>query len=189
MNKFKPSHVKKAIRGANKDQKATVAKAKKQFQNKVETMRYFSEALFSGYKIEQKTEYHFRINDHIDIWPARGKYHDLKTNERGVVEGSLLKFLDKRFNAKRKVNEIKNAKTVVNIPANLNARQLKEFGRFNPPSETKRLNYIPHMPVKSLDYSPKFKELRRKKERAEMLIYGLTLVILFLVAARFGLLD
>jgi len=166
MNKFKPSHVKKAIRGANKDQKATVAKAKKQFQNKVETMRYFSEALFSGYKIEQKTEYHFRINDHIDIWPARGKYHDLKTNERGVVEGSLLKFLDKRFNAKRKVNEIKNAKTVVNIPANLNARQSKSF-----------------------DYSPKIKELRRKKERAEMLIYGLTLVILFLVAARFGLLD
>ncbi len=36
-----------------------------------------------GYTVEQKTPYHFRVNDRIDVWPIHNKWHDIKTNERG----------------------------------------------------------------------------------------------------------
>jgi len=216
MNKFKPSQIKKAIRGANQDQKATVAKAKKQIQNKVETMRYFSDALFSGYKIEQKTAYHFRINDQIDVWPARGKFHDIKTNERGVVEGSLLKFLNKKFTpisdkGKARANYVQvadgrkepkvlhsSASSFPGLMVYNNSRQTRfinihdaKTGELIEQRELKP-NTTENFRLKksnSLDYSPKFKDLMRKKERTEMMIYAFILVILILIAAHFGLLD
>lgn len=36
-----------------------------------------------GYMVEQKTEYHFRINNRLDVWPIHNRWHDLKTNQRG----------------------------------------------------------------------------------------------------------
>lgn len=36
-----------------------------------------------GYEVEQKTEYHFRINGCVDLWPIHNRWHDLRTNERG----------------------------------------------------------------------------------------------------------
>jgi hypothetical protein len=36
-----------------------------------------------GYEVEQKTEYHFRINGVLDLWPIHNRWHDLRTNKRG----------------------------------------------------------------------------------------------------------
>lgn len=36
-----------------------------------------------GYTVEQKTEWHFRVNGRIDLWPIHNRWHDLETNERG----------------------------------------------------------------------------------------------------------
>ena len=36
-----------------------------------------------GFKIEQKTRYHFRVKDVLDVWPTHNRYHDLKNNKRG----------------------------------------------------------------------------------------------------------
>lgn len=41
-----------------------------------------------GYDVIAKTEYHYRINDRLDVWPVRNRWHDLKTRERGGC-GSL----------------------------------------------------------------------------------------------------
>ena len=45
-----------------------------------------------GYKVEQKTDYHFRINDTIDLWPIHNRYHNIKTNRRGGAY-SLAEFI------------------------------------------------------------------------------------------------
>ena len=45
-----------------------------------------------GYRVEQKTEYHFRINDTIDLWPIHNRWHDLRTNRRGGAR-SLAEFI------------------------------------------------------------------------------------------------
>lgn len=36
-----------------------------------------------GFKVEEKTMYHFRVNDCLDIWPTHNRFHDLKRNKRG----------------------------------------------------------------------------------------------------------
>ena len=36
-----------------------------------------------GYSVEQKSDYHFRINGILDIWPIHNRWHDLRTQERG----------------------------------------------------------------------------------------------------------
>lgn len=36
-----------------------------------------------GYDVEQKSEYHFRVNGILDLWPIHNRWHDLRTNERG----------------------------------------------------------------------------------------------------------
>jgi hypothetical protein len=36
-----------------------------------------------GFKIEQKTDYHFRVNDRLDLYPTHNCWHDTKTNRRG----------------------------------------------------------------------------------------------------------
>lgn len=36
-----------------------------------------------GYDVVQKSEYHFRVNDRLDLWPIHNRWHDLKTHERG----------------------------------------------------------------------------------------------------------
>lgn len=36
-----------------------------------------------GYKVERKTDYQFRINDTIDLYPIHNRWHNVKTNKRG----------------------------------------------------------------------------------------------------------
>lgn len=36
-----------------------------------------------GYRVKQLTEYHFRINHVLDIYPTQRRWHNLKTRKRG----------------------------------------------------------------------------------------------------------
>lgn len=36
-----------------------------------------------GYRIVKLTEYHFRINDRLDIYPLHHRFHDIKKGTRG----------------------------------------------------------------------------------------------------------
>ena len=36
-----------------------------------------------GYTVEQFTVWHYRVNDQIDFWYPKGRWHDLITGERG----------------------------------------------------------------------------------------------------------
>jgi hypothetical protein len=36
-----------------------------------------------GYAVREFTPWHFRVADCIDFWLPRGKWHDLRTGERG----------------------------------------------------------------------------------------------------------
>lgn len=40
--------------------------------------------LKAKYTVQELTEFQWRINNHIDIYPVNGKWHDIKKNERGV---------------------------------------------------------------------------------------------------------
>lgn len=42
-----------------------------------------------GHKVERLSDYQFRINDCIDIYPTSNKYHALKTQKRGKVDGPI----------------------------------------------------------------------------------------------------
>ena len=37
-----------------------------------------------GYQVKKVTPYQYRINNRIDLFPTGGKYHDIKTGERGL---------------------------------------------------------------------------------------------------------
>jgi hypothetical protein len=49
-----------------------------------------------GYRVEQLTLYHFRINDCLDIYPIHFRYHDIKTGRRGTIR-NLNHFVDTFF--------------------------------------------------------------------------------------------
>ncbi len=49
-----------------------------------------------GYDVEQKTEYHFRINGRLDLWQIHNRWHDIKTNERGGAK-NLAIFVKERM--------------------------------------------------------------------------------------------
>jgi len=34
------------------------------------------------YKVEQKNEYHFRINERLDVWPSTKKTYDIKSGRK-----------------------------------------------------------------------------------------------------------
>jgi aspartyl aminopeptidase len=36
-----------------------------------------------GYHVERKTEYQFRVNERIDLYPIHNRWHDLQKNKRG----------------------------------------------------------------------------------------------------------
>lgn len=55
--------------------------------------KYDLEVLVSyDYKVEQFSEYHFRINNRLDVWPTSKKYYDQRTMRKGEYDG-LEKFV------------------------------------------------------------------------------------------------
>lgn len=51
---------------------------------------YLPELEEFGYKVEKKTEYQFRINGVLDVYPTNARFHDLATGKRGSFEGNNL---------------------------------------------------------------------------------------------------
>jgi len=55
------------------------------------------EALSSlGYKVDKKNDYHYRIDDLIDVWPIHNRYHNIKTNKRGGYK-NVTEFIKKQI--------------------------------------------------------------------------------------------
>lgn len=51
-----------------------------------------------AYKVHRLNLYHFRINDRLDVFPIKCRWHDIKKNERGDYErGKLFKILNQIF--------------------------------------------------------------------------------------------
>lgn len=44
---------------------------------------YLMELKKEGFEIQQLTEYQFRVNRVLDIYPIHHRYHDIKKNRRG----------------------------------------------------------------------------------------------------------
>ena len=51
-----------------------------------------------GYEVEQKSLYHFRVNDRLDLYPIHNRWHDLQTQERGGAQ-DLAQFVKQRMKA------------------------------------------------------------------------------------------
>lgn len=45
-----------------------------------------------GYTVEKKTEYQYRINGLIDLYPIHNRWHNIKTSKRGGAK-SLKQFI------------------------------------------------------------------------------------------------
>lgn len=52
------------------------------------------------YYIFPLSEYHYRINHTLDVWPSTKKWHDRNTNRRGTYQ-NLKEFVETHFNGKR----------------------------------------------------------------------------------------
>lgn len=50
----------------------------------------------SGFKVRRLTEFQFRVNERLDLYPIHNRYHDIKTKERGGY-GGVRKFVMKFF--------------------------------------------------------------------------------------------
>ncbi len=48
------------------------------------------------------SEYHFRINYTLDVWPSTGKWHDRSSGKRGTYS-NLLEFVKQHFNGTNKI--------------------------------------------------------------------------------------
>ena len=44
---------------------------------------------FLGFKVEQMTEYQFRVNDRLDLYPIHNRYHDIENNKRGGYKNAV----------------------------------------------------------------------------------------------------
>ena len=49
-----------------------------------------------GYVVEKKSDYHYRINNQIDVCPIHNRYHILKTNKRGGYK-QVVEFIKKQI--------------------------------------------------------------------------------------------
>jgi hypothetical protein len=47
-----------------------------------------------GYVVEKKTDFHYRINGTIDLWPIHNRWHNIKTGKRGGAK-NLKEFIIK----------------------------------------------------------------------------------------------
>ena len=45
------------------------------------------------YEVFQFSEYHFRINNRLDVWPSTHKWYDTRNKQKGMYKGSLFKFV------------------------------------------------------------------------------------------------
>jgi hypothetical protein len=50
-----------------------------------------------NYKVQKLTDFQYRFNDRLDIFPVRRRYHDIKLNVRGDTGPNLELFLKKYF--------------------------------------------------------------------------------------------
>lgn len=58
------------------------------FQGEME----LEELVAFDYRVVQYSEYHFRINNRLDVWPSSKKWYDQKTLRKGEYE-NLSKFV------------------------------------------------------------------------------------------------
>lgn len=58
-------------------------------ENKLET-------LSEKYNVERKTDYQYRINGILDIYPQNQRYHDIRKNKRGDYK-EMIKFVNNFF--------------------------------------------------------------------------------------------
>mgnify|MGYP006921294814 CR=1 FL=1 len=49
-----------------------------------------------GYNVKRFTEYQFRVNDRVDVYPVNRRWHDIKENKRGDYE-DIFAFCEKFF--------------------------------------------------------------------------------------------
>jgi len=66
---------------------------------RTESAIVFLELAHGGFKVRMLTEYHYRINERLDIYPTGTKWHDIKTGKRGFYRGprKLKEFVEKVF--------------------------------------------------------------------------------------------
>lgn len=50
----------------------------------------FQRIATAGYVVVKMTEYHYRINGRLDLYPTNRRFHDLKDGERGSYRDALL---------------------------------------------------------------------------------------------------
>ena len=65
----------------------------------------------------EMTPWQIRIDGELDIWPKRGKWHDIVTGERGQCDTDLIAFVKLFFTTDRekKVSEVAFIDTLMNI--------------------------------------------------------------------------
>jgi len=52
----------------------------------------------AGFEVKRMSEYQYRINDCLDIYPSNKRFHDLRTKERGDIRGiGFGSFVRQRF--------------------------------------------------------------------------------------------
>lgn len=68
-------------------------KGRRMLKKQKDEKEIFEQSLIAeGMSFRWLTPYQLRINECFDIYPRNGRYHDIRTNERGDVPPELLKF-------------------------------------------------------------------------------------------------
>ena len=65
----------------------------------------------------EMTPWQIRVDGELDVWPKRGKWHDIVTGERGQCTTDLIEFIKDFFTTdrERRVNEVVFVTRLVDI--------------------------------------------------------------------------
>jgi len=58
---------------------------------------YLPELEEAGYQVEKKTDFQFRVNGRLDIYPVNARWHDTQTQKRGSFHGKNLATFVRRY--------------------------------------------------------------------------------------------
>jgi hypothetical protein len=76
-------------------------------------------SLGSKFSVQQFSDYHFRVNGHLDLWVTTKKFYDLKSHRKGQYD-DLADFLDLYF------TESKNTKVCAGFVYSSSALDVEE---------------------------------------------------------------
>ncbi len=77
--------------------KPTVKGGEDNYQRSSRRVSFLPQLIEEGFTVKKLTDYQYRVNEVLDIYPTNAKYHDIKRNKRGSFRGQNVCMFVRKF--------------------------------------------------------------------------------------------